>query len=296
MAEWLILLLLVPAIVVPVVMLVGFAGCSFDKGVAAGRPLMVSADATSDTAITLTWKYDEPAAGFLIERKQLSNGATGGELLGSPTMYIDTNLRAATTYEYTVTAIHLDESRSNPSLPERGTTRLANLSIDDDEWEGWCLVQRIEPARLSGLSSGTNITLTVRASSVSAASIDRVYISHPADGGDPYDSAEQIKVYDISDPSTPMPFPVPLGQARTLPAVDYDRFDKGKALLIAVDFSDPAVSLSQIGIAGPQPGAVAYFFLGSHAGETNRTSVARPVRGDGQYADTVCLIEKIEVK
>src|SRR5262249_25626549 len=30
MAEWLILLLLVPAIVVPVVLLIGFAGCSFD--------------------------------------------------------------------------------------------------------------------------------------------------------------------------------------------------------------------------------------------------------------------------
>ena len=128
MAEWLILLLLVPAIVVPVVMLVGFAGCSFPHGVGVGPgPVMVSADATSDTAITLTWKYDEPAAGFLIERKQLSNGATGGELLGSSTTYIDTNLRAATTYEYTVRAIHLDEMRSNPSLPERGTTRLANL-------------------------------------------------------------------------------------------------------------------------------------------------------------------------
>ena len=91
-------------------------------------------------------------------------------------------------------------------------------------------------------------------------------------------------------------FLCPWAKPGPFPAVNYDKFDKTQALLIAVDFSDRAVSLSQIGMARPQPGAVAYFFLGAHAGETDRTRVARPVLGDGQYADTVCLIEKIEVK
>lgn len=51
------------------------------------------------------------------------------------------------------------------------------LNADDPGWEGYCLVQRIEAVRLS--RSGTRVKLTLRASSVSKAYIDRIYISRP---------------------------------------------------------------------------------------------------------------------
>jgi hypothetical protein len=64
MAEWLILLLLFPAIVVPAVLLVGFAGCDdsgdvFDPGPGADIPVIESAVAESLSAIVLIWQvYD----------------------------------------------------------------------------------------------------------------------------------------------------------------------------------------------------------------------------------------------
>ena len=52
MGEWLILSLLVPAIVVPVVLLAGFAGCSFDPRGA--LPQLVIESAVGKSVSTLT--------------------------------------------------------------------------------------------------------------------------------------------------------------------------------------------------------------------------------------------------
>jgi hypothetical protein len=80
MAEWLILLLLVPAIVVPVAMLVGFAGCAAIAGIEDWRPqptnggdgppmpVIESAEGKSVSVITLKWKFAGSAAKFLIKR------------------------------------------------------------------------------------------------------------------------------------------------------------------------------------------------------------------------------------
>src|ERR1700686_226505 len=79
MAEWLILLLLVPADVVPVVLLVGFAGCDQVFGLETVVipppvpvvPVIVSAVGKSGTVITLTWTYSGSAAEFEFERMKL---------------------------------------------------------------------------------------------------------------------------------------------------------------------------------------------------------------------------------
>jgi hypothetical protein len=71
MAEWLILLLLVPAVVVPVVLLVGFAGCDklfginrFDEA----TPVIDSAVGRGVSRITLTWTYGNPVQRFEFVR------------------------------------------------------------------------------------------------------------------------------------------------------------------------------------------------------------------------------------
>jgi hypothetical protein len=161
MAEWLLLLLLVPAIVVPVVLLVGFAGCVFEHG-------------TSPFETTFS--------------------ATGA------------------------------------------------FTGDGSGWEGYTLVQRIEPAGLNPATGPfVQVKITLFASTVMDASIDRIFISGPAStkDWDPGNDLTQVPL-----PNTP--FVVSAGTSVTLDPVSYqvrppssDGTDPGRALLIAVDFSVP---------------------------------------------------------
>ena len=144
MAEWLILLLLVPAIVVPVVMLVGFAGCQVlfpvddppnGEDVATtgpsefGDPIINSAFGKSVSIITLKWKYDDPAAAkFEFERTKIPDDGqpppTFPVPVPTPFEFDDIGddiggLEAATTYQYRVRARDSnDDVISNWSSPE----------------------------------------------------------------------------------------------------------------------------------------------------------------------------------
>jgi hypothetical protein len=116
----------------------------------------------------------------------------------------------------------------------------SEILIDNDGgWAGCCLVQRIEPVRL--LKSASTITITLRASSVSNAYIDRVYISRADPAGDPYDSAADLMAVWTT------PFVIPANTSVTLPLppppnvfslgeISYS-LDAKQPLLIAVDFS-----------------------------------------------------------
>jgi len=212
MAEWLILLLVVPAIVVPVVLLVGFTGCSFEPG-------------------TVPPPLFEP----IFEQ----------DLFAAP-------------------------------------------SADEAGWEGYCLVQLIRSSRLS--KGGSKVRLTVRASSMSAASIDRIFISQPDPAlGDDYDSAADLKGL---TPDTP--FVVPANEAVTLPVIIYD-LDPDQNLLIAVDFSAAPASGIRFTDASPE-GVVGFFSPPPPPGGTfheaavnNRTPGYTPLNG------RLYFIEKIEV-
>src|SRR5215208_2839565 len=73
---WLILLLLVPAIVVPVVVSLGFAGCGFDTRADEDGPRLtiVSAIPLTEQVVALTWTYIDPKdpnpATFDVRRKR----------------------------------------------------------------------------------------------------------------------------------------------------------------------------------------------------------------------------------
>ena len=100
----------------------------------------------------------------------------------------DTGLLADTSYTYEVRAGTIDGPSGDWSAPVDATTLPfvptfeawpdpASTPLDSDGWEGYTLVQRIQPIRLS--TSGTQVRITLRASSTSDASIDRIYISQP---------------------------------------------------------------------------------------------------------------------
>jgi hypothetical protein len=169
------------------------------------------------------------------------------------------------------------------------TFRETLIADDPKDWQGYCLVQRIEAVRLS--LSGKRVRLTLRASSVSDVYIDRIYISQPQPGGQYYSAPDLTQVF---DPLPPHALFIPKGQFITVPVPTVARegitynLDKGQPLLIAVDFSAAHPSGLKCTKAVPTDQACAYYRLGAEAGLHNR------VPGYTQYPG-IYLIEKIEV-
>lgn len=130
MTEWLLLVLIVPAIVVPVVLLFGFAGC--DKVFGLDRPdspqpapVIASATGKSLSIITLTWMIDQTATSIEFERTKVDPPGPlySFSVPASPPSHDDdAGLDPATTYEYTARAVFADGDPSEPSAPVRGTT------------------------------------------------------------------------------------------------------------------------------------------------------------------------------
>ncbi|MGE5696744.1 MAG: hypothetical protein ACM4D3_16385 [Candidatus Sericytochromatia bacterium] len=127
MAEWLLLLLLVPAIVVPVVFLFGCAGCEFEHG-RLGPPYIESASGKSESIITLRWAGAGDATKIEFERTKLGamdqpvESPHPFEKTPSETTFDDPGLAAATKYRYTVRAVYSDGETSAWSEPVNGTT------------------------------------------------------------------------------------------------------------------------------------------------------------------------------
>jgi hypothetical protein len=297
MTEWLVLALIVPAVVVPVVLLAGFAGCDQVFGLQRpDTPTIVSAEGKNSSAITLTWTFPSTALEFEFERMKLPE-RTRQTFKAPASPFDDDNeglgLEAATSYLYRVRAILNDGEYSpwsddEPTVP--GTTLSfatafawtpdEDLRSADDTLEGVCLVQRIEPARLSG--SGTQIRLTLRAGLAGPAVIARVYISQadPAPQSDPFDSDVDPTVVTVNV------FTIAANRSLTLPPVHYN-FDVGRPLLVAVDFiaGAPASVAVVDNIASTEVSA--YICGVDQGGIRDRTGAIAPI--------SLYLVEKIEV-
>jgi hypothetical protein len=322
MADWLILLLVVPAIIVPVVMLVGFAGCQYVFPVDPyrpgedvdttgsseyGDPFIDSADGKSFNIITLTWHWGGFADHFQFERTNPDNSTTPFPAPASP--FDDTlDLDPGKKYTYTVRAVDSNgDAISAWSAPVTGTTLFEEayaqtLVNDEDNWEGWTLVQRIEAGQLS--SGGSQVRLTLRASSASEASIDRIYISQPA--ADPTPSNPTPDKWDsnattmkaVYDPPNPTPYVIAKGTSWTPDAIDYN-VDPGQPLLIAVDFSAPpaASGIMYMELPVPDTSAQGYSYDYNNLGvpEAGLTDGNRSLDYGYETPNRYYLIEKIEV-
>jgi hypothetical protein len=256
-------------------------------------PILESAVGTSSSSITLTWTFEGTAETFEVER---TADKSTFEAVSSPAEA--TGLDAATSYEYHVRAVFSDGSVSDWSNVATATTLLLDvfeptfeapevpLPNPGVEWQGYCLVQRIQaPSK-----GGESVRITLRASANSDTYIDRLYISRPDPdpAGDQYDSwADDLTpVHDVDGGYTP--FKVPMGDTRSL-SVNYHLVDS-VPLLIAVDFSDAPPSGAAYADNVPPEVAVAYWHLGHEAN--------KPDRGVNYVYDSdprIYLIEKIEV-
>jgi hypothetical protein len=282
-----------------------------------GPPTIDSAVGIADRTIRLSWRYNYyPLGKFSFQRKNLTLKTTAQfdvhvdppntppsaqhytfDDIGGGTIL--TRLDPQTSYEYRVAALVEPGLFSPLSDPVIGTTPNtpfeptfeALLLNDEGGWEGYCLVQRI--GRLK--QSGTQVQLTLRASSVSAAFIDRIYISQPDPAGDnPYDSADDLIEVNPK-------FEIPAGQALTLPWVRYI-LDVGQPLLIAVDFStSPPAPPSGIRwrpakMHGGPPGQPVFFSAGVGYWRAGAEAALRNRSANYVPEDRIYLIEKIAVR
>jgi len=286
--EWLILLLLVPAIVVPVVLCFGFAGCSFD---APQFFVIDSIEPTAPNTLTVTWTDTDPhGTGFEIHRTKVSDGTrTVKNAEFSDRAFTDDGLEPATQYRYAVDRIpKLLEDKPTPEVT--GTTLgpafVQSLPQDVQGLQGFTFVQRIEPVRL--MAGGNRVAITVRAARFPDLKLAKLYISRAA-GPDPshhpYDSAPDIKKV-IDEPVV-----VFFGHAKTLPVVDYV-LDPGKPLLVAFECLDASEEGGNFGRVTGVPANEATVFrsppLLSEADKTDRQTGYIPI-------DNIYLIESIDV-
>ena len=122
MAEWLILVLLVPAIVVPVVALVGFAGCKFQGQGTTPPPIINSVTIKSPGVITVTWEYHFPYFQHFHFVRTNPDGSTTPLDDKSPPPFsfddtVDERHLGLGPYTYKVQGVSEDGSRSDFSPP-----------------------------------------------------------------------------------------------------------------------------------------------------------------------------------
>jgi hypothetical protein len=261
------LLLLVPAVIVPVVLLVGFAGCDRVWGltpIPSVGPMIDSATGKDATTITLIYNSGGTLQSYQFERTDPGGNVANFDAPAPAVPFDDTGLAPATSYNYRVRGIDTSGDPTDWSAPVTGTTLAftstyaKTLTDPAPGWEGYTVVQRIEATHLG--ATGPHVRISVQASSASDASIDRVYISQADSAGKAYDSAADLTLVYDSAANQQQPFVVPAGATKSLPIVAYT-INRVQALLIAVDFSPTPASGVEYTPSVPSSEAVAYFLL-----------------------------------
>jgi hypothetical protein len=284
--EWVILLLLVPAIVVPVVLFFGFAGCSFH---APERVLILSVEPTALNTLTVKWIDPDPRGiGFEIRRTKVSDKtSTVQKAEFSDREFTDGGLEPATQYSYTVRRILKDSPESEAVT---GTTLgpallfPPQLLAQEIGREGFTIVQRIEPVKLK--AGGNRVAISLIGGSPRC-EITGIYISQaaPEPGADPYDAFTDLAPV-VSDFVA-----LPPGHVLTLPVIHY-RLDPTKPLLVAFEFNDlpEAGTVRRSSFIPPLPeGVTAYV---THGGDEADKQDRHP---GYQPLQALYLIESIDV-
>ena len=289
-------MLLAPVMVVPVVLLWGYAGCSFNPGVANAPSTPVGLTVTNISAgsVSLSWSHPDGVDGVTFEVERLKNGDTTPVILPTTgTTFTDQGLLPLTLYRYRVRAVFGTLTSDFTGQVEATTLApvvcfSAPLATDQAGVDGFCIVQRIEPVRLA--AGGTLVFITVRGSTVANLVIDRVFISQVAAVGDPYDSAGDL-THVASTVTVPANTPV------TLPAVAYT-LDRTKPLLIIFDIS-ATPGLGNVRLQTPVPAAEAIMHFRNLTAEASIAdrgpSPANPGAPPYVTSPSIYLVERIEV-
>ena len=299
--ELILLAVLLPLIIVPVVLLCGFAGCSTfgtDPAPTAPDPaLNLTATAIGTDQIRLTWQHNSPAGiQFRVGRQRAD--ASWDDAHGTPTPvtsmeYVDKFLESGKTYKYRILAI-AGTALSTPSVPsdEKAATTwkwetayqqalTKPPAVDALAFSGDCLVQRIDRTLLK--FSGTKTRLTVRCATT--LTITAVVISRPvgATGSDRWQPGADRKPVAGT-------VVVPADTPHMFPEVDYP-LTKAEDLLVAFDIASGTGRRLTTSV-GTSIGFVKLGSAGAPAQEAGLSS--RTPTGWGTQ-NGLFLVERIEV-
>ena len=313
--DWFFLFLLIPLVLVPAVLLFGFAGCAdiADLGHGPGSspspaaPSHLVAKTAGASRISLHWRDNSGGtANFVVDRTTIapdgssSLSQVGGELPG--TFFIDTGLAEGTTFLYQVKAVNpgqpppVDGSNYATATTFRTTQPptwntafevqlLTNVELlETKSLAKSSMVQRIDNAHLN--VGGTKVRITLRGSTQSNLVIDNVSIA-PAGSiglGNPWDSIEDpLEVLAAGSAAITLAANVP----KTLDPRDY-ALDPNKDLLIACDISDAGGGARK----ADMPGSSLFFRPGIRGEAMKKGKRASDYDTE---ANEVFLVEKIEV-
>jgi hypothetical protein len=315
--DWLILILGVSAILIPLVLLFGFAGC--------GRPTVICTDdldcppgtecgpdgsclplgeanpplfppqnlvarALDDHSVALTWTSADTV--FQIERME-DDGVRFEALLPndlddvSSTGATDTSCSEGVTYLYRVLADGEVSAASNIASATTFTVAFTGTLTDDaPDHEGFCGVQRLSRKLLT--AGGTQVRIVLRGSTKGSLTLDRVTISQAAATGDPFDSAA-----DLTDVASNVI--IPPNTAVIVPPngpVNYT-LDPTIDLIVAFDISN-TTGEGNVGVAvGTLPGGDA--FSKPRTAEAGQRDRGGTTGYPNHAVDSLALIEKILV-
>lgn len=293
---WLILLLVLPLVVVPVVLLWGFTGCSFTVPLSPVEPPPTPTDleATEIQAdsITLSWSYiatPNPVT-FSVHR---DGALIASSLPQSQTTYTNTGREPETAYHYQVSAVHFEVSSdrhpADPGLlvttpPWESVFDTSNVPPNPQNGASQandCIVQRI-----NGVARGGKfVRVTLRGIANATTVLTAVTVSRAVPAGSPqeYNSADQPRVLTFNGVGG---VTLQNGEAKTSDKIRYDVL-QGQELLVAFDVSAASGNILRHVVTG------ALSFIGNNnAGEAaaiNRSA------GYNEQNDRVFCVERIEL-
>lgn len=285
--EWLLLVVLIPAIVIPVVLLFGFAGCQLVFPLDADAPpapINVVA-VPRRTSVVLTWEDQQSSANTTYRVERTAGQAAPVVLEAASTTLEDTGLAEATTHTYRVLAVVDGQESAFSESVTVATTTFApafaeTLTSDGTGLAGDCRILRIEPARL--FKSGSEVRITIASATTGPLQIDRVFISRVGTQGDPYDAAA-----DLTPVGTNVSLPA--NAVTVLDPVQYE-LDHTQPLLIALDFNATA-GMGNVRRRTNVPAAEATVF-----GRNNTAQADLPDRAaDFTPTNQIVLVTLIEV-
>jgi hypothetical protein len=254
--EWLVLFLVVPAILVPIVLLFGFAGCKYTTPTLGPGVPVVTATSKNVDRITVSFENTETQrdlTGFRFVRKKGTVIEREEEVEETVTEVEDPDLTADTEYTYEVRAIFgVETSSAGITVASTFKTALAVTVPPQDETvapQDYCFVHRIAANQL--LANGGKVAFKVRGAPAGVR-INRVFISRAAGTGNLWDSAGDLVSV------LPSPLELPNGGDQDLQPLPVDYvLDQTEDLIVAVDFTaSPGVDNVRFAAA---PGVALFF-------------------------------------
>ena len=313
--EWLALLVLVPAILVPVAVLCGFVGCQYNPRPVGpptppDAPTALTALAQDRTSIEVTWQHADPSAvTFELDRLR---GAAVELTTAATTPFTDMGLDPGVEYTYRVRALDEDNSANASAYAGPATARTLALAFDATGFpgapstdqallagRGICFVVRIEPGPWL-VRGGSRVQIFVRGHSMPGFNLqlDRMRISQPAlpsppnPTPDPFDSHTDITAV-FEGALTVMGG----GGVVALPTISY-ALDHTKPLLVAFDINMAAANI-QFRFPVLMTQVISYHKIPLNAGQVvaeaaQQDRTAPYSRNPSPTNDSIYLVEHID--